>query len=366
MSDRAKQRVFNFSPGPATLPLSVLEQIQRDILAYPGAGASILEISHRSPTMDDILDETEANLRLLLSIPDNYRVLFMQGGGRLQFSLVPLNLLYGRGTSAQYVLTGSWGKKAIDEARREGEVSLAWDGSGVDFCRVPTNEELDLDPLAAYIHYTSNETIQGVQFPAEPAVGEVPLVCDTSSDFLSRPIPIDRYGLLYACAQKNAGAAGLTAVIVRDDLLRTDGELHTMLDYGLYARQRSLVNTPPVFAIYILMLVTRWLMRDMGGLDAVATHNAAKASLLYEVLDSSDGFYSGHAEPASRSLMNVTFRLPDDETGAAFLSEARDAGLHQLKGHRSVGGVRASIYNAMPVAGVEALRDFMITFRGSR
>ena len=349
------------------MPLSVLEEIQRDLLAYPGAGASILEISHRSPTMGDILEETELRLRRLLSIPDDYRVLFMQGGARLQFSMVPLNLLRGKAAPALYILTGSWGQKAIDEARREGEVRLAWDGTERDFRRVPADVELALDPAAAYVHFTSNETIHGVQFRAEPQVGDLPLVCDASSDFLSRPIPVGRYGLIYACAQKNAGAAGLTMVIVRDDLLeQSAADLHSMLDYRRFAEQRSLLNTPPVFAIYVLMLITRWLEGEMEGLAALAERNERKAATLYDVLDASEGFYVGHAEPGSRSRMNVTFRLPNDELGVSFLDQARELGLHQLKGHRSVGGVRASIYNAMPIPGVEALRDFMVEFRQSQ
>jgi phosphoserine aminotransferase len=362
-ADKARDRIYNFSPGPAVLPLHVLREIQRDLLAYPGAGASILEISHRSPTMDAILAETEANLRTLLAIPDHYRVLFMQGGARLQFSMVPLNLLRGRNQPAQYILTGSWGKSAADEAVREGAVTIAWDGAADGYRRVPLGDELRLETDPAYIHYTSNETIQGVQFATEPEVGSAILVCDASSDFLSRPVAIERYGLLYACAQKNAGPAGLTLAIVRDDVLeRCARGLHSMLDYRQYAESRSLLNTPPVFAIYVLMLITRWLRKEMGGLEGIAALNQRKARSLYEVLDAHRDFYVGHAQPASRSQMNVTFRLPDGELEKTFLKEAEKRNLHQLKGHRSVGGIRASIYNAMPLEGVEALRHFMTEF----
>jgi phosphoserine aminotransferase len=287
----------------------------------------------------------------------------MQGGARLQFSMVPLNLLRGRKEPAQYIVTGSWGKMASDEATREGAVSVAWDGAATGYRRVPKPEELQVDPGAAYVHYTSNETIQGVQFASEPEVGAVPLVCDSSSDFLSRPVAIERYGLLYACAQKNAGPAGLTLAIIRDDVLeRCASDLHSMLDYRQYAESNSLLNTPPVFAIYVLLLITRWLRKEMGGLEGIAELNQRKARSLYEVLDAHPDFYIGHAERASRSTMNVTFRLPDGDLEKSFLKEAEKRGLHQLKGHRSVGGVRASIYNAMPLEGVEALRHFMTEF----
>jgi phosphoserine aminotransferase len=357
-------RVYNFSPGPAVLPLSVLEEAQRDLLSLPGVGVSALEISHRCPWFDKVLAETEANLRQLLSIPANYRVLFMQGGSRLQFSMVPMNLLRGTGKSADYIVTGSWGQMAMTEAQRDGEVRAAYNGKPTNFDRLPQPGEIKLDPQAAYVHFTSNETIQGVQFAAEPAAGNVPLVCDASSDFLHRPLPIDRYGLIYACAQKNAGPAGVTIVVIRDDLLaRSKDDLPTMLNYKSYADEKSLLNTPPVFAIYIVMLVTRWLLKDVGGLAKMHEINRHKAALLYDAIDSSDDFYQGHARPDCRSLMNVTFRLPDAATESAFVKQAEARGLHYLKGHRSVGGIRASIYNAMPMAGVEALRDFMVEFR---
>ncbi|HWB12384.1 MAG TPA: 3-phosphoserine/phosphohydroxythreonine transaminase [Pirellulales bacterium] len=357
------QRVYNFSPGPAVLPLKVLQEAQRDLVALPGLGISPLEISHRSPWFEGVLDETEKNLRRLLSLPDNYRVVFMQGGSRLQFSLVPMNLLRGSGASADYIVTGSWGQMAMQEAVREGTARPAYNGKPHNFDRLPEPGQLELDAQARYVHFTSNETIQGVQFQSEPDTGKVPLVADTSSDFLSRPLDIERYGLIYACAQKNAGPAGVTIVILRDDLLGqiADG-LPTMLDYRSFVKEHSLVNTPPVFGVYLVMLVTRWLLNDVGGLAAMHEINRGKAKLLYDVIDESRGFYRGHAQPDGRSLMNVTFRLPDDDTQSEFLKQAKSRGLVELKGHRSVGGIRASIYNAMPIEGVEKLRDFMRQF----
>lgn len=356
------QRVYNFSAGPAVLPLPVLEEVQRDMLALPGAGASILEISHRSAAFAAIIASAEANLRKLLAIPEDYAVLFLQGGSRLQFSMVPMNLL-GRGQSADYILTGSWGNDALKEAKKVGDIRVPWDGKATNYDRLPAAGDLNLDPQAAYVHFTSNETIQGVQFAAEPETGDAPLVCDASSDFLHRPLPVTKYGLLYACAQKNAGPAGLTIVIVRKDLLqRSDPHLPGYMNYQIHADNHSMWNTPTTFGIYVFKLVTEWL-DSLGGLEAMHQRNQDKARLLYDELDASGGFYAGHARREDRSLMNVTFRLPSDELTAAFVSEARERGLHELKGHRSVGGIRASIYNAMPVEGVLALRDFMVDFR---
>lgn len=357
------QRVYNFSAGPAVLPLPVLEQVQRDMLALPGVGASILEVSHRSTAFVPILEGAEANLRRLLAIPDDYAVLFLQGGSRLQFSMVPMNLL-GRGQVADYIVTGSWSKDAVKEAEKEGETRIAWDGAATNYDRLPMRGDLNLEPQAAYAYFTSNETIQGVEFPSDPDVGDVPLVCDASSNFLSRPIDVRKYGLIYACAQKNAGPAGVTVVILRKELLKLgDPKLPGYLNYQNHADNGSMWNTPPTFAIYVLKLVTEWLDRDVGGLAAMQQRNEEKARLLYDVVDASRGFYAGHAHPECRSLMNVTFRLPNEELTTAFVSEAKKRNLHELKGHRSVGGIRASIYNAMPKAGVEALRDFMVEFR---
>ena len=357
------QRVYNFSAGPAVLPLPVLEEVQRDLLALPGARASILEVSHRSAEFTPIIEGAEANLRQLLSISDDYAVLFLQGGSRLQFSMVLMNL-FEPGRAADYILTGSWGKDAPKEAKQEGETRVAWDGAARNYDRLPQRGDLNLEPQAAFVHFTSNETIQGVEFTGEPDVGDVPLVCDASSNFLSRPIDVSKYGLIYACAQKNAGPAGVTVVIVRKDLLkRADANMPGYLHYLTHAENGSMWNTPPTFAIYVLKLITEWLDREVGGLSAMRERNQEKARLLYDVLDASGGYYAGHAQKDCRSLMNVTFRLPSEELTNAFVGEAKKRGLHELKGHRSVGGVRASIYNAMPKAGVEALRDFMVEFR---
>jgi phosphoserine aminotransferase len=356
-------RVYNFSAGPAVLPVPVLEQVQRDMLELPGAGASILEISHRSSAFAPIIEAAEKNLRQLLSISDEYAVLFLQGGSRLQFSMVPMNLL-GPGQAADYILTGSWGNDALKEAKKAGETRVAWDGKAANYNRLPERNELNLNPQAAYVHFTSNETIQGVQFKTEPEVGDAPLVCDASSDFLHKPLEVNKYGLIYACAQKNAGPAGVTVVIIRKDLLkRSDPKLPGYLNYDIHSEGGSMWNTPPTFAIYVLKLITEWLMNDVGGLEAMHKLNQDKARILYDELDRSEGFYAGHAKAEHRSLMNVTFRLPNDELSNQFVSEAKKRDLHELKGHRSVGGIRASIYNAMPMAGVEALRDFMREFR---
>jgi phosphoserine aminotransferase len=358
------QRVYNFSPGPAVLPLAVLQEAQRDLLALPGLGVSVLEIGHRTKWFENVIETTIENLRRLLALPDNYKVLFLQGGSRLQFSMVPMNLLGGPGRTADYIVTGSWGQTAAQEAQREGEASIAFTGKPTNFDRLPTAADLKLNTGATYVHFTSNETIQGVQFLDEPAVGSVPLVCDASSDFLCRPLPMERYGLLYACAQKNAGPAGVTIVIVRDDVLaKCSDKVPAMLSYPQHAQNNSLLNTPPVFAVYIVNLVTRWLLDEIGGLAKMRDLNEKKAKLLYAAIDASGGFYQGHAQSKCRSLMNVTYRLPNDEAEEKFLAEAKERGLHYLKGHRSVGGIRASIYNAMPLAGVEALAQFMNEFR---
>jgi phosphoserine aminotransferase len=360
----ATDRVYNFSPGPAVLPLEVLERARGELLALPGVGISVLEISHRSPSFDQILESTLQSLRQLLGIGDDYEVLLMQGGASLQFSMVPMNLLRGRDGAADYILTGTWGQTGAKEARREGKVHVAWDGGSTGFDRLPAPAEIRLSDRPEYVHVTSNETIQGVQWKHDPDVGAAPLVCDCSSDFLSRPIDVAKYGLIYACAQKNAGIAGVTVVIVRKDLLeRSRDDLPTMLDYRTYAKNGSRPNTPPVFAVYVLGLVCQWLSDNVGGLAAMNRQNVAKAKLLYDVLDASGGFYAGHARPECRSDMNVTFRLPDETLEKAFLKAATERQLVDLKGHRSVGGIRASIYNAMPVAGVESLRDCMLDFQ---
>jgi phosphoserine aminotransferase len=359
----ATDRVYNFSAGPAVLPLPVLEQMQSELLALPGCGISILEISHRSPEFLAILQDAKQRLKQLLQIPDNYHVLFLQGGSRLQFSMVPMNLRVAGQRRAEYVITGSWGKKACEEAVREGATEVIWDGAGTGYDRVPAAAEVSVSPQASYVHMTSNETIEGVQFFEDLNAGDVPLVCDSSSDFLSRPIAIERFGLIYACAQKNAGPAGVTVVLIRDDLLeRSRDDLPGYLNYRNHVAEDSLYNTPTTVGIYLVGLVARWLQEEVGGLENMQRRNVEKARLLYELIDDSGGFYRCHAQPQHRSLMNVTFRLPDEALEARFLAEAEKNGLSSLKGHRSVGGIRASIYNAMPREGVEALRDFMRDF----
>ncbi len=366
-ANTAVNRVYNFSAGPAVLPVPVLEQAQREMLALPGIGISVLEISHRSKPFEAILEDAQVRLRALLQIPDTYRILFLQGGARLLFSMIPMNIVRGTGKPADYILTGSWGRSACMEGQREGEVRIAWDGKDSNYDHVPTNAELRLSPDAAMVHITSNETIEGVQFATEPDVGDAPLVCDASSDLLSRPIPINRYGIVYACAQKNVGPAGVTLVVIREDLLaRSQDTLPGYLNLRTHAEHNSLWNTPPSFAVYMVGLVARWLQEEIGGLARMYALNKQKAAILYDVIDGSNGFYRGHARPDCRSIMNVTFRLTTPELEADFLAEAAQQGLVTLKGHRSVGGIRASIYNAMPLAGVERLRDHMLDFARRR
>jgi phosphoserine aminotransferase len=353
-------RVFNFSAGPATLPVSVLQQAQSEMLNYKGAGMSVMEMSHRSKAFESIIQQAESDLRSLLSIPENYKVLFLQGGASLQFAMVPMNLL-PKGKSADYILTGSWGQGAFKEAKKFGAVREAATAADTNFNRLPGSEEIKFDAGAAYVHFTSNETIFGVEFNEEPATGDVPLVCDMSSDFISRPIDVSRYGLIYAGAQKNAGPAGVTIVIVRDDLLeRVPEGLSAMLDYRNLAKNGSMYNTPPCYAVYVCGLVFKWALNEVGGLEKMYALNKEKAKILYAGIDSSDGYYRGHAEKDCRSF---TFRLPSEELENKFIKEATAAELDGLKGHRSVGGLRASIYNAFPKAGVEKLVEFMGEFQ---
>ena len=342
------------------LPLPVLEQAERELVSLPGVGMSILEVSHRSRIFEDVLARAEADIRTLAGIPANYRVLFLQGGASLQFTMVPMNLLT-EGATADYLVTGVWATKAADEAQKIGKVHVAATTKAEQFTRVPRTEEIVLSPGAAYVHMTSNNTIYGTEWKELPVVGDVPLVSDTSSDMFSRPLDISKHALIYAGAQKNMGPAGVTVVIIRDDLLsRSAASLPAMLSYAVHAQNGSLYNTPPVFAIYLLGLVMRWLI-GQGGLEAIARVNERKAAKLYAEIDRS-GFYRGTAQKESRSLMNVTFRLPSEELERKFVKDAESAGLDGLKGHRSVGGIRASIYNAFPEEGVEALASFMKEF----
>jgi phosphoserine aminotransferase len=362
-----EKRIYNFSAGPAVLPEEVLLEAQKELFALPGVGMSILEISHRSKTFDAIHAEAKEGIKKLLNVPDNYSILFLQGGASLQFSMVPLNLMPPK-NKADYISTGSWSKKAIKEAKRVGIVNIAatteeGEGENKYFKRIPKQSELKLDPDAAYVHFTSNNTIYGTEWQTEPEVGNVPLVCDASSDILSKPIDVNKYGLIYAGAQKNIGPSGVVLVIIRQDLLeRSQDSLHTMLNYKIQAENDSLYNTPNTFGIYIIKLVTKYLLSN-GGLEKMYEINKKKAKLLYDAIDNSNGFYKGHAEKDSRSLMNVTFNLATPELEKKLIDEATKAGFSGLKGHRSVGGLRASIYNAFPVKGVEDLVTFMSDFQ---
>ncbi|MEM9365330.1 MAG: 3-phosphoserine/phosphohydroxythreonine transaminase [Planctomycetota bacterium] len=363
-AETVAKRVFNFSAGPAMMPESVLREVQDELLSFPGAGASLMEISHRDKLFVDVLHDAENTLRELLGISDDYTVLFMQGGATLQFSAIAANLLRGTGKTAEYLLTGSWGKKAIKEAKKEGPIDTIFDASDFNFDRTPAPDEYSVSEDAAYLYYCSNETIQGVQFHEEPLCpAGVPLVSDASSDFLCRPLDVNKYGLLYACAQKNAGPAGVTVVILRKDLIdRADPNIPGYLHYKNHHDGDSEWNTPPTFAIYVLGKVARWVRDDMGGLSAMHELNREKSQRLYSLIDGSDGFYRPHAQPHCRSLMNVTFNLPSDDLNKKFIADAASHDLAALKGHRSVGGIRASIYNAMPRDGVEALAQYMSDF----
>ena len=356
----AINHVFNFSAGPAVLPVPVLEEAQRDLVTLPGVGMSVLEISHRSKTFESILAKTEQDVRALGNVPANYKVLFLQGGASLQFSMVPLNLLTA-GATADYIVTGGWAQKAVKEAQRVGTIHIAGSTEGENFNRIPREDELKLTPNAAYVHITTNNTLFGTEWTGEPGIGDVPLVADTSSNMFSRPIDVSKYGLIYAGAQKNLGPSGVTLVIVREDLLqRSTKSLHTMLNYAVHAENGSMYNTPPCFGIYLMGLVMKWGL-SQGGLPAIGAANQRKADKLYAEIDRS-GFYRGTADQASRSRMNITFRLPSEELEGKFVKDTTAAGLDGLKGHRSVGGMRASIYNAFPEEGVDALVAFMQEF----
>lgn len=352
--------IFNFSAGPAVLPKAVLTQARDELMDWHGSGMSVMEMSHRGKEFMQIAGEAEADLRELMGIPSNYKVLFLQGGAHSQFSMIPLNLLRGR-TSADYLETGIWSQKAIAEAMRYCDVNVAASSKDQNYTYAPTQSSWALNPEAAYVHYTSNETIGGVEIFWTPETGDVPLVADMSSHILSRPIDISRYGLIYAGAQKNIGPAGLTIVIIREDLIgAAQGGTPTMFDYKTHADHDSMYNTPPTYAIYIAGLVFKWL-KQMGGLAAMEKINILKAGLLYDYLDAS-GFYHSPIAPENRSRMNVPFTLKDSAQDSLFLKQAQAHGLLQLKGHKLVGGMRASIYNAMPVEGVNALVQFMQEF----
>jgi phosphoserine aminotransferase len=355
------KRAYNFNPGPGPLPLEVLQQAQAELLDFKGTGMSVMEISHRSKEFECVIQTAEADLRELLGIPSNYKVMFLQGGASLQFAMLAMNLRPA-GASADYIVTGSWSKTAFKEAQKLGTTRAAANTEKDGFNCIPTS--LDLDPKAAYLHFTCNETIHGVEFFNEPTPpADVPLVCDTSSNFVSRPIDVSKYAFLYAGAQKNAGPSGVTVVIARDDMLeRTPANLPVMLDYKTLAASGSLHNTPPSFAIYIVGLVFQWIKKQ-GGLAAIEKTNRIKAGLVYDAIDQSGGFYRGHTKPDARSLMNIPFRLPSEELEDTFAKDAKKNNLIGLKGHRSVGGMRASIYNAVTIQGAQALVDFMKEFQ---
>ena len=358
-------RLFNFSAGPAAMPLSVLEQVQQELVELPGQGMSVMEMSHRSKQFEEINASAEARIRGLLGLGDEFDVLFLQGGASLQFSTVPLNCLQA-GESADYVLTDEWSTKALKEADRVADdrgacARVAATTKDENFARVPRQDELDLDPKAQYVHITGNNTLFGTEYFYEPDTGGVPLVSDASSHILSRPLTVNKYGLIYAGAQKNLGPAGVTLVIVREDMLRAlPPAVPTMLDYKIHAKAKSLYNTPNSFGIWVLDLVCEWL-EAQGGLAGIQTKNIEKSALLYDAIDAT-GFYRGHAGTESRSRMNVTFRLPSEELEEKFAAEATAAGLDGLKGHRDVGGLRASLYNAFPREGAVALTEFMAEF----
>jgi len=353
-------RKHNFYAGPATLPLPVLKEIQEEMVDYRGMGLSLIETSHRSKEYDKVHNEAISLVKDLLEVPDNYKILFLGGGATLQFAMVPLNLLGGK--SCDFTLTGSWAKKAYEDAKKAGKVNIIFDGSETNYAKLPDVTSLELNPGAAYLHMTSNETIQGIQWQEFPDTGNVPLISDMSSDIMSRSVPIDKFGLIYAGAQKNLGPAGVTLVIIQDDLLsRCPDALPAYLNYNNHVEKNSLYNTPPVFCIYALKLVLEWVKKK-GGLEAMEEAASRKSSMLYNAIDESNGCYSCPVDPSSRSKMNVVFRLASEEAEKKFIDEAKEEGMIGLKGHRSVGGCRASIYNAMPEEGVSKLVSFMKDF----
>jgi phosphoserine aminotransferase len=354
-------RVYNFCAGPCTLPLPVLEEVQSELLDFRGSGMSVVEMSHRSPKYEEVHDEALELFRSCYDVPEDRSILFLQGGATLQFAIVPMNLLE-TGQGAGYVRSGTWGRGALNDATTCGDAYAAWDGEPYDYTRMPSDGELDVRPGSRYVHVTSNETIEGIRMDPFPDL-DVPLVADMSSDYLSRPIPWERFELVYGGAQKNLGPAGLAVVVVRKETLeRTNRELPSYLRLQAHAEKNSLMNTPPMFSIYVTGKVLRWI-RDEGGVRAMEDRARRRSGAVYAAIDGGDGFYRSPVEPRDRSHMNVVFRTPSDELDATFLKGAAEEGLVNLKGHRSVGGIRASIYNAMPDEGVDALVGYMTTFR---
>lgn len=354
-------RIFNFNAGPSTLPFEVLERARDELVEFAGAGMSILEMSHRSKEYDDVHNDALGLLRDLLGLPDDFQILFLAGGATLQFSMIPLNLL-SRGSSCDFTVTGTWAKKACADAKKVGDVNVVFDGADHNYSRLPKPGDLSLDPKAAYLHVTSNETIGGLQWHDWPANKNVPIVCDMSSDLLSRKLPLEKFGLIYAGAQKNLGPAGVTIVIIRDSVLeRCSTDLTAYMSYHTHAGKNSLYNTPPVYAIYMLKLVLQWLT-ERGGLPEAERRAEARSSMVYEAIENSGGFYRSPVPAFCHSKMNVVFRLPTEALEKTFIQQAGENGMGGLKGHRSVGGCRASIYNAMPLEGAQKLTDFMRDF----
>ena len=354
-------RIYNFGAGPSMMPLPVLEQAQRELLDYKGSGMSMLEISHRNALFEEVNDQAQAHIKQLLGMDDSWVVMFMGGGASLQFSMIPMNFLTP-GKVAAYAITSTFSEKAIKEAHKVGKAVEIYSSKATGLDRVPRPEELKLPENCAYLHLTGNCTAEGLEYFDYPDTGDVPLIVDMSSDILSQPIPLDKFSLIYNGAQKNIGPAGVTVVMAKKEFLKgRDPQLPTMMNYETFADHDSTYNTPPVFGVYLVDLMSQWLL-DQGGLGAMEKRNRAKAKLVYDVLDAHPGFYRGHAQKDSRSLMNVTFNLPSKELETRFVAEAKEQGLAGLKGHRSIGGIRASIYNAMPLEGAQALTDFMENF----
>ncbi|MFJ7735391.1 3-phosphoserine/phosphohydroxythreonine transaminase [Lysinibacillus sp. NPDC097287] len=356
------QRAYNFNAGPSALPVEVLENAQQQLVNFRDSGMSIMEMSHRSAIFDEVHNDAIARLKKLYSIPENYEVLFLQGGASLQFTMIPMNFLQAD-KQASYIMTGAWSEKAFKEAKFFGTPVQVASTKEKQYRNIPALADIHFSADDVYVHLTSNNTIYGTQWKEFPETGDVPLVADMSSDILSKPVDVSKFGIIYAGAQKNLGPSGVTVVIIRKDLLeKENANVPTMLKYTTHADSNSLYNTPPTFGIYMLGEVLKWV-EEKGGVEAVAKHNEAKAKVIYDAIDNSNGFYTGHATPESRSLMNITFRVADEELEKQFLAEAKAAGFVGLNGHRSVGGCRASTYNAVPLEACEALRDFMVEFQ---
>jgi phosphoserine aminotransferase len=354
-------RVYNFNAGPSTLPLPALEEAAAEFVEFKGRGMSIIEMSHRAKEYNDVHVEATALVKELLGVPDNFHVLFLGGGATLQFSMVPMNLL-GGGKSCDFTVTGSWAKKALADAKKIGNVNVVFDGKDDNFMRLPDPSTVKVSPDAAYLHMTSNETIGGIEWHSWPETGDVPIVCDMSSDIMSRRIPVEKFGLIYAGAQKNLGPAGAAVVLIREDVLaQCSDDLTAYLSYKIHAEKNSLYNTPPVFTIYMIGKVMKWVKAN-GGLDGMAKLAAKRSSLIYDAMDASGGFYHSPVPKECRSKMNIVWRLASEDLEKKFIEEAAASGLGGLKGHRSVGGCRASVYNAMPVDGARAVADFMTEF----